>query len=322
MKQVCLDREWTFRRGFLDSLGGLEADPGVVVNLPHDGMISLEVREDAPAGNDSGYYPGDMSNYTKYVEIPAEWAGDCVGLKFDGAMMHTTVDVNGARAGEHHNGYAPFYVDITQLVTFGEKNRITINTNAGVQSSSRWYSGCGLFRGVTLCHASRVHVANDGIYVWTREVADGYAFLEAEVDVCNETLENRIVEVGLELRPDAGRRAKVVSAPGANGSSETGAVVSHTAKRIQVNAGSRATARLQLIVEKPEIWDVDHPFLYQATATVKNLGEYRTHLIPAKAAKPGATAAQADGDLAGGESLSDTQSVLFGIRTITVDAVR
>ena len=43
MQHITCDEKWTFRRGMLDSLGMMESDPGVVVNLPHDGMISLPV---------------------------------------------------------------------------------------------------------------------------------------------------------------------------------------------------------------------------------------------------------------------------------------
>ena len=39
MKSICLDKEWTYRKGFLDSVAQLEADPGETVSLPHDGMI-------------------------------------------------------------------------------------------------------------------------------------------------------------------------------------------------------------------------------------------------------------------------------------------
>ena len=48
MKAVDLDREWMFRRGWLDSLTMLENTPGSPVNLPHDGMIGTQVSEDAP----------------------------------------------------------------------------------------------------------------------------------------------------------------------------------------------------------------------------------------------------------------------------------
>ena len=47
MKSVLIDEKWQFRRGFLDSIGMLESDPGVEVNLPHDGMIGTAVSKDA-----------------------------------------------------------------------------------------------------------------------------------------------------------------------------------------------------------------------------------------------------------------------------------
>ena len=72
MKHIMLDEQWEFRRGLGDSLGALEANPCTMVNLPHDGMISLPVKPDAPAASDSGYFPGDVCNYTKYVFIPDE----------------------------------------------------------------------------------------------------------------------------------------------------------------------------------------------------------------------------------------------------------
>ena len=202
MERIKFDEKRTFRRGFCDILGMLKTDPGVEVNLPHDGMIGTVVSAAAPAQMDMGYFTGGLSNYTKYVNIPKEWENECIGLRFDGAMMNATVDVNGFKAGRQHYGYAPFYVDLTDLVTFGKQNRITINVNTSMQPNSRWYTGSGLYRGVELVHGPKVHVANDGIFVYTKEVADGYAFLEAQVDVQNETAEKRLVEVELSLAFD------------------------------------------------------------------------------------------------------------------------
>ena len=67
MNSICLDREWTFRKGLLDSISQLKSDPGITVNLPHDGMIGTPVIPDAPARSDMGYFTGGLSNYTKYV---------------------------------------------------------------------------------------------------------------------------------------------------------------------------------------------------------------------------------------------------------------
>ena len=148
MRSISLDGKWTFRRGYLDSITMMEQDPGVLVDLPHDGMIGTPVSPDAPAKADSGYYTGGLTNYTRYVFVPEEWQGSCVGLKLDGVMMNASVDVNGSRVGMCHNGYAPFYVDLTDYVTFGENNRVTINVNTSMQPNSRWYSGSGLYRGI------------------------------------------------------------------------------------------------------------------------------------------------------------------------------
>ena len=287
MKTINLDEKWTFRRGFLDSIGMLESDPGVVVNLPHDGMIGTPVSPDAPAGVDMGYFSGGLSNYTKYVFFPKEWEEECIGLKFDGVMMNATVDVNGSKVALWHNGYAPCYVDLTDYVTFGEENRITINVNTSMQPNSRWYTGSGLYRGAELMHGPKVHLVPDGIFVFTKEVADGYAFLEAQVEVENAGLGNRLAEVTLTLLPE-GRET----------------IVAETKRVIQVGARKTETARMTMTVKDPMLWDADHPNLYRLKAAVKDIGVYRTHFVKTK------------------DATVDEASTLFGIRTISADPVR
>ena len=328
MQSVVLDREWTFRRGFLDNLGMIREDPGVVVNLPHDGMIGTAVTPDAPAQMDMGYFTGGNSNYTKYVLFPKEWEGECVGLQFDGAMLNATVDVNGCKAGQQHYGYAPFFVDLTDLVTFGKENRITINVNASMQPNSRWYTGSGLYRGVKLVHGPKVHVPVDGIFVSTKEVADGRAFLEALVDVQNDTAEKRLVEVELTLKlegcagPDG-----VGGCAGPEAAEKDGERVATITRRVLcVGARGTETARMAFSVENPMLWDADHPNLYRALAKVTDLGTYRTHFIPCEeenAEKRDAGEAGESREAGVRDArLSDMASVLFGIRTITVDAAR
>lgn len=287
MKNICIDEKWVFRNGYVDNLGMLRDDPGVEVNLPHDGMIGTKVQPDAPAQADSGYFVGGLTNYTKYLMIPKEWENDCVGLKFDGAMMNVTVDINGCKVGKQHYGYAPFYVDLTDYVTFGKENRITINCNNSMYVNSRWYTGSGLYRGAVLCHGPKVHVTNDGIFVRTKEVADGYAFLEADVEVVNSTSENRLAEVTLVI---------------VKGDSED--TVCRVKRVIYIGAGKAEKAQLAINVKDPLLWDAENPNLYKVKAQVKNLGIYRTHFIP-----------EDNTDI-------DEAEAVFGIRTITADVIR
>ena len=287
MNRICIDENWTFRRGFLDSPGMLKEDPGITVNLPHDGMIGTAVTPDAPARADMGYFTGGLCNYTKNILIPREWENECVCLLFDGAMMNASVDVNGCKAGSQHYGYAPFVIDLTDLVAFGAENRITVNLNTSMQPNSRWYTGAGLYRSVHLLHGPKVHIAPDGIFARTEEVADGYAFLKIETEICNDTAENRLAEAEVFLiREDSGETAA-------------------TAKQVvHINARSRETARVSLNVRDPLLWDADHPNLYRVRVRVRNLGTFRTH-FEKETAQP-----------------VDEADVLFGIRTVTADAVR
>ena len=286
MRSISLDGKWTFRRGYLDSITMMEQDPGVLVDLPHDGMIGTPVSPDAPAKADSGYYTGGLTNYTRYVFVPEEWQGSCVGLKLDGVMMNASVDVNGSRVGMCHNGYAPFYVDLTDYVTFGENNRVTINVNTSMQPNSRWYSGSGLYRGVCLMNGPRVHIVPDGLYVFTKEINDGYAFLDALVEVVNTELQNCMAEVELTLYYD-GREE----------------VAAQTKRVIEIGHGKTENARLTLTVKDPLLWDADSPNLYRVKAKVRKLGIYTTHFVP-------------------GEDVTvDEAEAVFGIRTVTADPV-
>ncbi|MBR6255824.1 MAG: DUF4982 domain-containing protein [Lachnospiraceae bacterium] len=287
MEHICLDEKWIFRRGFADSLGALNEVQGVEVDLPHDGMIGTPVSPDAPAKSDSGYFKGDNTNYTKYVYIPKEWENDCVGLKPDGVMMNATFEINGCKVGSQHYGYAPCYIDLTDHVAFGEENRITININTSMYVNSRWYTGSGLYRGLMLCHGPKVHIANDGIFAYTKEVADGYAFLGFDVEVENATAENRMAEVSVFVSRD--------------GKEE---ILGKTKRVIQINKCKTETAHMTMNLKDPVLWDAADPNLYQVRVQVKNLGVYRTHFI-------------ADED-----NTVDEASVLFGIRTITADPVR
>lgn len=287
MKAVNLDREWMFRRGWLDSITLLEKIPGTQVNLPHDGMIGTPVSPEAPAGVDMGYFSGGLSNYTKFVHFPKEWENECVGLLFDGAMMNATVDVNGSKAALWHNGYAPFYCELTDYVSFGEENRITVNINTSMQPNSRWYTGSGLYRGVRLLHGPRVHIVPDGIFVYTKEISGSYAFLEALVEVKNAEMGNRLAEVTVSALKEG-----------------TDEIVTETKRVIQVCSGVTETARMALNIEAPMLWDAEHPNLYRIKAAVKDLGAYRTHFVSE------------------GRTTTDEAEVLFGIRTVTADSIR
>ena len=64
--------------------------------------------------------------YERQITVPAEHAGRRIAVVFAGVDYHATVWVNGRLAGTHEDGYLPFAVDITDLVSFDRPDRITV----------------------------------------------------------------------------------------------------------------------------------------------------------------------------------------------------
>lgn len=291
MRSVNINRDWYFGLGQIDPAMRAKGQFGEKrVNLPHDYMIEGDVYPEAPSRNASGYYNAGVAHYVKELLIPAEWAGERIVLRLDGAMMNATIEVNGDLACLQHYGYAPFEADITRLVYPGEKNRVTITVNPSMQPNSRWYSGAGLFRGVELAHMPKLHVAFGGLAGSTRKIeyaADGTpgtAFLSVSAEIRNDLAENRVAEVWFDLVRE-----------------DNGETVLSRKTVTQIQPLSAGTAYMTLTVDKPLLWSAEEPNLYRLRARVKETGTYKTHIIPAE------------------HPAEDSESVLFGIRTVEAD---
>ena len=209
MRSMKINQDWHFGLGPVDWGKRMRGEYGDrMVNLPHDYMVESDVFPEAVSGGASGYYNAGVAHYVKELDIPAEWAGERVVLRLDGAMMNATIDVNGSLAALQHYGYAPFEADITNHVYPGEKNRVFITVNPSMQPNSRWYSGAGLFRGVELAHMPKLHVAFGGLSGYTKKIeykADGTpetAYLQVSAEIQNEYAENRLAEVTFVLVSD------------------------------------------------------------------------------------------------------------------------
>ena len=291
MRCMKINRDWYFDLGQLDVGKRASRQFGAqMVNLPHDYMIRGEVFAEAPSGAASGYYDAGVAHYVKEIDIPADWAEERIALRLDGAMMNATVEINGDKAALQHYGYAPFEADITRLVYPGEKNRIVITVNPSMQPNSRWYSGAGLFRGVELAHGPMLRAAFGGLSAWTKKIeydesgAPETAYLNVSADIENGWAENRVAEVWFDLLRE-----------------DSGETVLSRKTVTQVGPLSTATAYMTLTVDQPRLWSAESPELYRLKVRVKEIGTYKTRLIPSE--KP----------------TEDEDSVLFGIRTVEAD---
>lgn len=273
MVRKSLDREWKFTPKSLDSFS-LAMPIDRVVNLPHDFTIETDVKQDATSGKNTGFFEGGIGSYVKEIEIPEEWREKRILLEFDGAYMCTEVTVNGHQAAFHPYGYTPFHADLAPYVKVGRKNRIVVTTNNSMPDNGRWYSGSGLYRHVDLLTAPMIHLAPWSIFAYSQRIDENSASVMVEITVENHTRKanKKLIKV-------------LIYKDGSNEVAATGSMVMYLAPN------DRTTDKVQIVVNNPEIWDIESPKLYIVKAELCNMEE----------------------------EVLDTDDTLFGIRSISVD---
>ncbi len=115
--------------------------------------------------------------YRTRFELPTDIAvPGSVTLRFDGAMSHAKVYVNGQYAGEQAYGYNSFHLDVTHLVDRNATEQIIAVRLENPSDFSRWYPGAGLYRNVyVVVTPSEARIAEWGTYVTTPVINREYA---------------------------------------------------------------------------------------------------------------------------------------------------
>lgn len=104
-------------------------------------------------------------------------------LEFDGVMSNSTIYVNGKKCGGRVYGYSSFSVDITNCMKVGQENTLAVFVDPK-PSSSRWYTGAGIYRDVRLVEKQDVYLPYCPVFVRST-VKKGSAYIDIDVDVCN-----------------------------------------------------------------------------------------------------------------------------------------
>ncbi len=262
-RTVNFNPDWKF---ILDSEGNMKAD-GIDyddsawenVSVPHDFSITQEQSNDYEA--ESGFFPGGTGWYRKTAVFPSSYAGKTIVLNFDSVYNNAYVYINGEKVGEHHYGYTDFSFDITDLVSCDGKTENVIAVKAVNEfPSSRWYSGSGIYRDVTLVVTDPVHVAKNGTYVTTPDLAeqkDGAVDVQIETTVQNDKGSDTAASVRTTIEDADGR--VVSDAVGQD--------------NVSVPAGGTASVSQTLTVTRPELWDCENPNLYYVKTEILSGGK-------------------------------------------------
>jgi beta-galactosidase len=230
-----------------------------VLDVPHDWSIELAPVSASYTASGNGFLPGGLGWYRKMFTLPQWMAGQRISVEFDGVYMNSNVYLNGTLLGTHPYAYTGFNYDLTDLVHTDGTTPNVIAVQASNQiPSSRWYSGSGIYRNVSIVVTDPVHIARHGTFVTTpgaeTTVPAGYADVEVATDIQNDGADPASVTVALRARDPRG------------------VVVATESASLTVAAGDTQTVTKTLRVAHPTVWSVDDPALYTMETTVVTAG--------------------------------------------------
>ena len=123
MPRIYLNRGWRFTDTFSDDLIRVPMRDGTEVSIPHT------VAEVPFHYFDSSVYEKDAC-YQRTLFAPLSWRGRCVLLTFEAVGHYACVYVNGREVGEHRCGYTAFTIEISDYLSFGRDNLITVRCDS------------------------------------------------------------------------------------------------------------------------------------------------------------------------------------------------
>lgn len=229
------------------------------VDLPHDYSITQKYSQSNEA--ESAYLPGGTGWYRKSFTIDRDLAGKRIAINFDGVYMNATVWFNGVKLGTHPYGYSPFSFDLTGNAKFGGENTIVVKVENRLPSS-RWYSGSGIYRDVTLTVTDGVHVGNNGVAIKTPSLATqngGNVTMNLTTKVANDTEAEANITLKQTVFPKGGKTDAAIG------------TVTTASKSIA--AGASADVTSTITAASPKLWSIKNPNLYTVRTEVLNGGK-------------------------------------------------
>lgn len=164
-----------------------------------------------------------------------------VFLEFDGVMSYSAVYVNGQKMGGHPYGYTSFHVDVTEALADHGENKLVVTANPK-PSSSRWYTGAGIYRPVRLVEVQDAFVAFDGVYI-TSKLANH----RGEVHV--------ITDISGKVEDSSRKITQSIYAP-------NGILVAETTTKLSAKVETAFT------IENPQVWDIVSTNLYELVTEI------------------------------------------------------
>ena len=228
------------------------------VDVPHDFQIEqpwvAPAADERPDNTDvaaniksrlssRGFKEMGKGYYRLHYTPDAAMKGQRVLLDFEGIMYTADVLVNMKHVGGTDYGYVGFELDITDELKYGEDNLIEVVADTREPGNSRWYTGGGLFRNVSIVSTPKdLFFGRHPLYITTRD--NKYVSISAEFT-------NRTKDQATNIR------VQILDPDGTMVYDNTMALKRHKMARTQ-----EERIATDVEIKDPKVWDLDTPYLY------------------------------------------------------------
>ncbi len=247
MKRFDFNNHWTVRK----TSGGSDVyQKATPVTLPHDAMIMEKRTPEAAGGAANGFFPGGDYEYVKKFTITEENRGKAHFLQFEGIMSEAKIYVNQSLAASTYYGYTGKLLDITPYLQEDAENTILVKVFAK-EPGSRWYTGAGIYRPVSLYVGSGIRIPVRGVRITTPVAEEKVSCVQVRTALVCERRHRTMVSVVSEILDTDGSTVTFLETP-------------HT-----FTEGSDDTVYQRLYIQNAKLWSAEHPELYTLKVTVK-----------------------------------------------------
>ena len=259
-RETNFNANWKFIRSDVENAQQIALDDSEwrTLDLPHDYSIEdLSAKdgvkqigpfsEESAGGPSTAHVVGGTAWYRKHFTLDKADKDKIVKILFDGVYMNADVWINGNHLGNHPYGYTAFAYDLTPyLNSAGQDNVLAVQVkNEG--KNSRWYSGSGIYRDVTLIKTDPLHVDLWGVFVSTPSVTAEKATIAVEVTLVNTSAENKKFTYKIEFKDPVGNPV-----PGMTDEKE-------------LEPGQKFTFSQEFGFQEYRLWSIEKPELYTVT---------------------------------------------------------
>lgn len=240
--QIVLDGEWLFLpqvpAGYRGNVGN--AADWKRVTLP--GYYALQ------GHGQSLTQPGQAIAYARQVDVPAEWSGRVVVLRFGSLDGLSRLWVNGIPVGSTDSAFMPVEFDVTDQLKPGGQNTIVVSLEWSLLT--HWYERemGGIGRSITLTALPQTNIAR--LHADSAVAGDGSTTVTAQVSIDHRTGRPAPLKLHLAVVDAAGR-----------------VVVAHTHDFVVADALTNLA--IPIAVPGAEPWTHERPRLYTLRAELR-----------------------------------------------------